>query len=621
MTSIKCPRCAHTNPEGSKTCARCNTPLPQVRMQPPASGNPPAQQSQPRQGMHTFRRGQVLAGRYTIVDVVGRGGMGCIYRVHDNTLNEQVALKTLLPQFVSDKLVVERFFNEARIARQLSHPNIVRVHDIGSAENVVYISMEYLKGRSLRGMLDQLPSGQRLPVTTTLHIMIHLCNALEYAHQYTVHRDIKPENVMILEDGTMKLMDFGISKLMTSGNLTATAVIMGTPHYMSPEQLKDSRNVDVRADIYSIGVMLYEILTGNLPTGVPKPASQLMMEVPPALDPIIAKCVEPNPDDRYSSVVELRADLQNVLTLIEEGGSLPEKKPKAAGAGASIPWMRVAGIALVMAILAFAAVGFNGIEKRRQAVIDEAATAVVPAQPQETPGPAESSRNLDEWLRVAKAAQTATARVERTDLVAQGEQLLDAAEKARESDPVKAEQFARHAFEYFLAALPSPDDRFFVPPTESGQDGFYIEIDPVSVAQFAEFCSTVQGGWRTVPIGGEPDAPIVGVTYYDALAYASSHDARLPTADEWQRAYDINSEYMASDIYEWTSSFAASGNANRLPTFGDILVILGASFGESETPSKSAPEQMDYGKSDPNLGFRCVREVPRDPAEAERLLR
>lgn len=573
--------------------------------------------------MQTFRRGQVLAGRYTIVDVVGRGGMGCIYRVHDNTLNEQVALKTLLPQFVSDKLVVERFFNEARIARQLSHPGIVRVHDIGSAENVVYISMEYLKGRSLRGMLDHLPTGQRLPVATTLHIMIHLCNALEYAHQYTVHRDIKPENVMILEDGTMKLMDFGISKLMTSGNLTATAVIMGTPHYMSPEQLKDSRNVDVRADIYSIGVMLYEILTGNLPTGVPKPASQLMMEVPPALDPIIAKCVEPNPDDRYSAVTELRADLQSVLTLIEEGGSLSERKAGPSAARKPVPWKRVAGAVLVLAILALAATGLQSVESRRKVALKEARAAAALAPPPEAPAPAESSQLPEAWLRVADSAKTASARAESTDdsraLAARGEQLLQRASAERDSNPMRAEQSARQALECFLAVLPAPEGLLFVPPTESGEAGFYIDAAPVSVYQFAAFCASTPGGWRTVPQVEDPSLPITGVTYYDALAYACARDARLPTSDEWSRAFATDSEAMAGEIYEWTSTFAGD-NANRLPYFGDALAIRGAAFGEGETPSELAPAAQPYEKSDPNTGFRCVHDVPADPSQIQQLI-
>ncbi|MBM3288830.1 MAG: serine/threonine protein kinase, partial [Candidatus Hydrogenedentes bacterium] len=326
MTKIKCPVCEHTNDAARKDCAQCGAPLPKIRVQAsgPKPGPAPGPQA-PSPGQSTFRKGQVVAGRYTILDLVGKGGMGCIYRVQDNTLKEQVALKTLLPQYLRDKMVVDRFFNEARIARQLSHPNIVRVHDIGMADQVLYISMEYLHGKSLRNLLEELLPGERLPVKDTLRIMIDLCTALEYAHQYTVHRDLKPENIMIQPDGTLKLMDFGISKLMSTGKLTATAVVMGTPHYMPPEQFKDSSTVDARADIYSIGVILYEILTGNLPTGVPKPASQILRDVPPALDPIIAKCVEPGPAERYANVTELKQALGAVSDMLR-GGTLESKK-------------------------------------------------------------------------------------------------------------------------------------------------------------------------------------------------------------------------------------------------------------------------------------------------------
>ena len=174
----------------------------------------------PKTPPRDIKTGDTVAGRYEIRGSVGRGGMGCIYRVFDKILGEEVALKTLLPDHVDDKIVLERFFNEARIARNLSHPNIVRVHDIGQSQDVVYISMELLKGKSLRQMLDQLQPGQRLPIAGILRMFDALCAALDYAHHFTIHRDIKPENVMILTDGSVNLMNFGNSKLITNKNLT-----------------------------------------------------------------------------------------------------------------------------------------------------------------------------------------------------------------------------------------------------------------------------------------------------------------------------------------------------------------------------------------------------------------
>ncbi len=274
-----------------------------------------------------FSRGQVVNDRYTVIDLVGKGGVGCIYKVHDNVLDEDVALKTLLPNYARDKVIVDRFLNEARIARKLTHSNIVRVHDIGSTGTSAYISMEYLQGETLRHLLDRMKPGEHIPLMQVLRITDELCRALEYAHQFTVHRDIKPDNVMLEKSGRVKLMDFGISKLMDNVQLTGAAMIMGTPYYMSPEQLRDSHDVDARADIFSVGVVLYEMLTGNRPTGIPKPASEMHKEVPPVLDEIVGKCVEADREKRYQSIRELRNALRPVAQALMEGRDLRNTAP------------------------------------------------------------------------------------------------------------------------------------------------------------------------------------------------------------------------------------------------------------------------------------------------------
>ena len=220
------------NPSDASHCQNCRFSFVS------SSHNETRRTSGAADGEFEFRRGQVVNGRFTVLDLIGRGGMGRIYKVHDNVLGEDMALKTLLPQFLRDKMVVERFFNEARIARRLAHPNIVRVHDIGSAGKGMYISMEYVQGDSLRGMLEKMQPGQRIPLGEVLRIIDELCVALEYAHQYTIHRDIKPENIMLENGRRVKLMDFGISKLMDNTRMTGVSVVMGTPYYMSPEQLR-----------------------------------------------------------------------------------------------------------------------------------------------------------------------------------------------------------------------------------------------------------------------------------------------------------------------------------------------------------------------------------------------
>ena len=320
QAETKCPKCGATFPLGHQMCVHCGTRLPGSQ---PGTG---PGQGGAKDAKWYFRPGQVVASRYTVINMIGRGGMGCIYKVHDNTLEEDVALKTLLPRFTNDQHVVDRFFNEARIARQLSHPNIVRVHDIGMAGTVVYISMEYVRGRSLREWLDSIPAGQCMPIAYALRLMIQLSAALEFAHKFTVHRDLKPENVMITERGQVKLMDFGISKLRSNVQLTSAQMVMGTPKYMSPEQLKDSSKVDHRTDIYALGAMLYEVLTGNVPTGLAQRPSQIRNETPPELDAIVSRCLALDPNDRYQSAVELRGELQRLLEMVEKstGIEIPE---------------------------------------------------------------------------------------------------------------------------------------------------------------------------------------------------------------------------------------------------------------------------------------------------------
>jgi len=303
-----CPYCGATVEEGAAVCAACNTPLP--------SHSTPTRLARP--GEAPLEAGRVLGNRYEVRTCIGQGGMGFIYRVWDRVLNEDVVLKTLRPSLANDPEIVERFFNEARVARKLTHDNIIRVHDIGSTEGVVYISMEFLEGVTLRDYLKSLPPPGRLPLLDALMITHDLCRALEYAHQITVHRDIKPENIMLTREGHVKLMDFGISKLVNSPQVTQAAAVMGTPFYMSPEQLRDSHDVDGRADIFSVGVILYEMLTGNRPTGIPKPASELA-KVPLLIDEIIAKCVDEDRDKRYTSARALRDAIKPIILALREG--------------------------------------------------------------------------------------------------------------------------------------------------------------------------------------------------------------------------------------------------------------------------------------------------------------
>jgi serine/threonine-protein kinase len=226
--------------------------------------------------------GQTLANRYEIKKVLGAGGMGMVYRAHDKELGETVAIKTLRTEFMdADPNALDRFRSEIRLARRISHRNVVRTHDIGEADGLYYITMEFVEGSSLK---DLIVSRGRLPAAAVISIGKQLCRALEVAHEAgVIHRDIKPQNMVVEADGTLKVMDFGIARLQTSSDgHTRAGMVVGTPEYMSPEQLRGDE-LDGRSDLYSAGAVLYESLTGKLPLTADTPASligKVLTEVP-----------------------------------------------------------------------------------------------------------------------------------------------------------------------------------------------------------------------------------------------------------------------------------------------------------------------------------------------------
>lgn len=255
----------------------------------------------------TFEKGDWVAERYEIHSLIGQGGMGLVYKAYDKTRDETVALKFLAPSLAHNTKAKERFLNEARISSQLSHPAIVNVYDVQQYNEQVFISMELLHGQDLRSLIDARQiKRQPFSQQEIQELLSTLCDALEHAHKKTVHRDLKPENIWVTEDGSYKIMDFGIARVISGSQRTKTGSAMGTAYYMAPEQLKHAKDVDGRADIYSIGVMLYEMLTGNLPAGRYKPIKQVRSDISQSLASTIDTCLEGSPDDRFSSVVELR---------------------------------------------------------------------------------------------------------------------------------------------------------------------------------------------------------------------------------------------------------------------------------------------------------------------------
>ena len=245
--------------------------------------------------------------------MLGRGGMGMVYEVHDRITKQRLALKAILPSILSKPKAVDRFVQEVNTARRLRHPGIVAVYDVRQAGPLLLFTMEYLDGKTLRQVLNERG---KLPLDEAVALLEKLCDALEYAHQYTVHRDISPENVMLLPGGRVKLLDFGIAKSMDPSTYTATHMSMGKAYYMAPEQRKDAAAVDHRADIFPLGVMFFEMLTGEMPMGYSR-LTDMAPDVPADCDAVIAKSIVPV-TQRYNTVSEFRRAIHACADTLRE---------------------------------------------------------------------------------------------------------------------------------------------------------------------------------------------------------------------------------------------------------------------------------------------------------------
>ncbi|MFN8650711.1 MAG: protein kinase [Gemmatimonadales bacterium] len=299
-----------------------------ITMQMPATGgaSPTAPSMPVASGL--LRPGSVLSGRYEIQKQLGAGGMGVVYRAFDKELQETVAIKILKPDLIGDANLLERFKQEIRLARRISHPNVVRTHDLGESEGLYYITMEFVEGTALDEVLRRRGS---LPLDVTLTVGRQLCRALEVAHsQGVVHRDIKPQNLVVDAKGFLKVMDFGIARLVEGRQapgkgLTAEGSIIGTPEYMAPEQLMGEA-VDGRADLYATGVVLYECATGkrvfegsSFPTlllkavqDVPADPRTLMPTLPEGFAKVVLRALAKKPAERWQTATDLHQALEGV---------------------------------------------------------------------------------------------------------------------------------------------------------------------------------------------------------------------------------------------------------------------------------------------------------------------
>ncbi len=279
-----------------------------------------------------------MNGHFPALDIqklIGFGGMGIVYQARQRTLDRQVALKVLWPELGSDQTFADRFIREARALARLDHPHIVRVHEFGERDGFYFLVMEYVAGASLRTLMDD---GLISPAEA-LAIVPQICEALQYAHdQGVVHRDIKPANVLVATDGTVKIADFGLAKLMVDSKddhtLTRAGQVMGTLHYMAPEQYKTPNDVDHRADIYSLGVVFYEMLTGDVPMGRFGPPSETV-EIDVRLDKVVLRALERERDRRYQRASEIGTRVTQISSTEQPEAPPPHREAQAQPAAAA----------------------------------------------------------------------------------------------------------------------------------------------------------------------------------------------------------------------------------------------------------------------------------------------
>lgn len=531
---------------------------------------------------------QAILPQYEIVKMLGRGGMGAVYMGRQTSLDRPVAIKILsgnLAENEGDFSFAERFKNEARAMAKLSHPGIIAVYDFGeTSDGLLYIVMEYIDGTDVSCMIA---SKGRLHTEYAMAIAAHVCDALGYAHSKgIIHRDIKPGNIMVGYDGVVKVADFGLAKVQASEGqslgLTLSGMAMGTMHFIAPEALEYGKIVDHRADLYAVGVMLYQMLTGRLPHGIFELPSMQVAGLDPRYDRIVARAMREDREERYQSAGELRGDLDAILTQpvvkVEAEDSLSmaalptRARPQRPGGDASLPVERTSSarteaspipekkptsllVAFGIAVLLAGAGAAFWLLREPDPAVEMVDTAVVIRPTVESVRPPEANPRTDPASPLSPSAATTT-------------------------DPAKAAKEQPFANSLGMKFVP-------VPGTE-----VLFCIHETRYRDYAEYAKEniglIDGTWRNQTLHGftvtdrPEDHPVVRVSWEDAqkfcewLGRKEGRSYRLPTDEEWSHAVGLGGKERRSpgdtpasldkkvlDVYPWGTVWpppAGSGN-------------------------------------------------------------
>jgi formylglycine-generating enzyme required for sulfatase activity len=482
----------------------------------------------------TLATRRILADRYEIRTLLGTGGMGQVFAAFDRVRKEEVAIKVLQPHFSADPKACDRFLNEAKIASSLSHPNIVRVFDVHQTEHFTFLTMERLKGHDLRHEITRrTQNAERFQPEEVCAIAGPLCEALQYAHKYTIHRDVKPENIWMDEDGTVKLMDFGIARLLRASQITAPGIGLGTAYYMAPEQLR-GLEIDHRADQFALGVVLYELLTGQIPQGAIESPIQIRRSIPVGLSDAVMKAMASDPQKRHSDMAALRRELSSK-------------------ADRGIKASRRMGVVVAVAFVLCAAIAYPFWKSTQQ--------------PRSDPG-------LGTEEKPAK--------------IPDSEKLAPV---------VKSEKMITNSIGMKLALIPSGEFMMGSPDDEKGANAdekprhqvritkpFYLGVTEVTQSQYKKVIEKnpsyfSSSGVGKVAVAGQNTSqyPVENVSWEDAVEFcrrlselseehAQGHEYRLPTEAEWEYAcragsttgYQFGDDVAGPDEYAWTDLNSAN---------------------------------------------------------------